>query len=178
MKNFKLLLATTALLSVGTMGANAANPSKDMNVDVEIVVADSMSVVDHLDFGRWVVPKNITSITLSMDSTGAITPNVEGATKVGNSSQRGWVQNVPCDTLLLPETVYLTLGAGHTKGATSGVGTLTNLGVFTAPNNNGASEPDCYIYGDVTINEQIEGDKLQSRKYSAKFTITAMLGLD
>ena len=173
MKNFKLLLATTAILSTAlAINTKAANPTQDMNVDVEIVRADAFQVWQHMNFGRWVVPSGTKSITLSMDQNGNVTTTTAGATRI-ETGRKGKTLQVPCNTLSFPATVYLRPDTEHTKDLNSGSYRLTNI-TATAE---GTSDFECAIHGDLTIASGSSSD-IESTQYSASFTITAMLGLD
>ena len=169
MKNKFLLLGATALLSTGALLANAENPTADMNVDVELVMANQFWVVNNLKFGRWNVPTGTKTVTLSMDEDGIVTSS-SGVTEIGSdTAQIGVTYGAPCDTLSFPETVYLTGNDVYEKDRTSGEGTLTNL---KATFNEGA-DFTCVVHGDLTIG--VEPYEVTSSMYSGSFTITAVL---
>ena len=171
MKNKFLLLGATALLSTGAIVANAANPTDDMKVNVELVVASQFKANGDLEFGRWNVPTGTKTVTLSMASNGVVTPST-GVTEIGSdTSDPGNTIGAPCDTLLFPETVYLSADSGYVKDLTSGPGTLTNL---KATDGDGV-EFACNVYGDLTIGDG--SAEIRSSLYSGSFTITAVLGL-
>ena len=67
MKNFKLLLASTAILSMTTMNAMAdLTESKQINVEANIVQTLDLEVVDHINFGTiaWDNTQDYASVTL------------------------------------------------------------------------------------------------------------------
>ncbi len=67
MKNFKLLLASTAILSMNTMNAMAdLTESKQINVEANIVKTLDLEVVDHINFGTiaWDNTQDYASVIL------------------------------------------------------------------------------------------------------------------
>jgi len=97
MKNFNLLLATTAILSMGAMAVNATNPTDTLNASVYFVRESTIAVTQDLHFGTWI--PNEPYFTLEMDSSGTVTPDTEGyATKVADG-RYGLVVGAPCESL-------------------------------------------------------------------------------
>ena len=175
MKNFKLLLATTAILSAGlAMNAKAANPTDDMNVSIELVVADQFEVTQHMNFGQWVVPSNASSTTFYLDFDGEIQVLSGTATRIDDdTAPYGYTVGAPCDTLSFPPTVYLAEGynTGQQISEENASATLTNIEAVK----DGETEDkghNCRIFGKLTIPQPT------STPYHGKITITALLGLD
>ena len=76
MKNFKLLLGATALLSTGALLVNAGSiiGQETINVRMSVDVIRPLNLTKEKDlyFGKVVVPEGINDITISMDSAGIV----------------------------------------------------------------------------------------------------------
>ena len=123
MKNFKLLLATTAILSTGALLANAdttpgsfTGETTDMDVKVEIIEARSLSATA-LDFGRIVVTKNNDDLSVVMDRDG--NENVDGAGNayILKTGSKGVVTGATCEELTYANQIDLTKPTGATGDA-------------------------------------------------------------
>ena len=97
MKNFKLLLATTAILSTGALLANSADlsytDSADFNARVELIkAAGIMMINDNVNFGRLVqTGADEPTGTATMDENGDITFSGSGVvrdTEIGTEAGR------------------------------------------------------------------------------------------
>ena len=122
MKNFKLLLATTAILSTGALLANAdttpgsfTGETTDMDVKVEIIEARSLSATA-LDFGRIVVTKAVDDISIRIDEDGNERAIGDGA-YILKTGSKGVVIGATCDELTYADKIDLTKPAGATGNA-------------------------------------------------------------
>ena len=124
MKNFKLLLATTAILSTAlAMNVKADEPSSTtLNVDVELLVPDVVIPVQHIDFGKIIVdPEQVgqQEFSVTMDpATGEI--NDYDAAKLHGKRKNGQVSLAYLysskKTIELPSNIFLYSLDGHQMG--------------------------------------------------------------
>ena len=119
MKNFKLLLATTAILSTGlAMGANATFKGETTQVDLkaEIIHARVLDATP-IDFGRIVisnlVPDEQAEIFINIDAEGKETIDQQLSTVQGyilDKGQKGVVTGATCEQLSYDEEAFITSG--------------------------------------------------------------------
>ena len=164
MKNFKLLLATTAILSTGfAMNVKAigvkGNETAIIPVFLDIVAPISFTVEHPLDFGR-IMAKDVNSMVVDIDNSGvtSITSSTLKADSTATSpyvlEQGGLaiISGTDCTHISLPSTsVSLTNSAGSAfpSNATGSAGgyTLTNITCETDSNTGKAK-----IYGKLYLN--------------------------
>ena len=167
MKNFKFLLATTAILSTAlTVNVEATNPTADMNASIEIISVAEFTVTQDLDFGRWAFSEESPqgTHTFSMDNTGNVTytgDSEDTPTRVTNGT-RGVVEGMPCDILSFPEKHYII---------TVGDDSIFLTGLHAVE----TAEHTCAVYADNLEFDDDDDNGIVAQKYSGTFTITAVL---
>ena len=160
MKNFKLLLATTAILSTGALVANAENPKIDMYAAVEILsVADFTNARD-MDFGKWVVPEGKKSFTISLKEDGA--SSVDETVTIITDGISGMTSGMPCNLLSFPNSVTFDTTPSNTA-------TATLSGIYS----DDAGEYECFIYANSLVIE--DTNSIPSGIYEGHFEVTAVL---
>ena len=188
MKKLNLLLATTAILSMGAMTASATdtgNETTSVPVKVEIIPARTLSATA-LDFGRIVVPvadndtgEGISQINLSMSSAGVTTitsqtkdQGYNGEAYILKQGTQGVVTGATCAELAtMPASVGLndvsevTIGSGGS--ASDNAITLSNIACNTA-------DGKAYIYGDLEISSGVDNIAYDHGIYKGSFTVTAV----
>ena len=173
MKNFKLLLASTAILSTGALMANAeiTNPTADMNVGIELIVTNAFDVGADMDWGRWVIPSETKSIIFTMDKTGDISTTTSGVTLIAPPFETAYTAGAPCDTLTFPDEVYL-VGNNSYSHEEGGEGVVTGFYAVEASDTAGYT---CYIFAQTLTVTGEDGENIKSSPYTGSFTITAVL---
>ena len=177
MKKLNLLLATTAMLSLGTMAVNAANPSKEINASVDLVYADNLKVTQDIYFGAWLLSSN-DNFYLDMAENGTVTSYSSGSpddpeddTPDGRvplkAGHYGTVTGAPCNTLAFTGdfTKSLTLDADLELSDIRAVGDNQTCNIIAKVS---------YVDLDGTANlaTKVAGT------HTFTVTVTAMLGLE
>ena len=177
MKNFKLLLATTAILSMGTMAVNAGVVGQDtltVPVSAEVIRPLQLEYTQELDFGRVIAPEDRV-VGLTMDSTGNVTvsgPNASGIYML-EQGKAAIITGASCNQIELPSTgsenLLLTNPEGAPEGNKAYIGTLSCVTV----------NEDTVIYGTLYFQNmtKAEGETygtVYPGVYHGSFTITAI----
>ena len=125
MKNFKLLLATTAILSTGAIVAQAIderNFTTNINISADIVSPEHLAKVQDLNFGRIAIQNGGTLGTITITTDGQVqndnTLYFEGAQQ-GIVKWNGSIWNIQNRTLSFPEEVTLTDTSSNECGTVS-----------------------------------------------------------
>lgn len=162
MKNFKLLLATTAILSTTALMANAiTGESEKVDIKAELIKARSLENIQPLDFGRIVFEDGTTSLTANMDSSGNVSIS-GGEAYVLTQGKMGIVTGATCEKLSYPTgTISLTIPDGG-----SVVSTVTNLTCIT----DGETSK---FYANFRSNNFTSGG-IPAGIYTGSFTVTAI----
>ena len=164
MKNFKLLLATTAILSTGALLANAdttpgsfTGETTDMDVKVEIIKARKLTATA-LDFGRIVVTQDNADITIEMDRDGNETDSGDNV-YILKTGSKGVVTGATCEELTYANRIDLTKPAGATGSAD-----VTSINCYQV-------DDKATFYGDLNISDS---DPIAAGNYTGKLTVTVI----
>lgn len=184
MRNIKLLLATTAMLSMGAMVANATgivgNETVDMPVKVDLITPISLTVDQPLDFGRIVV-KDTLMMTLSMNSDGITTitsqtspMDAQSNTHPGSSyilqpGGVGIISGTTCANISLPDSPS-TISISDPNSECSGQSCSLLITQLKCDTVNGKS----YISGGMSISGYSSSKPIPSGNYRGSFTVTAV----
>ena len=168
MKNFKLLLATTAILSTGALLANATgttgHETETVNFSIELVQARSLHQDQPIKFGRIVLDQDTLTLEAQISSEGIITSvgGNEGTHPYAlDGAQKGIVSGATCEQLSYPSsTTNITPPSGNLTTKHMNIDCLT-------------VEGKAIFYGD--INMKMENNApLPIGTYNGSFTVTAV----
>ena len=178
MKNFKLLLATTAILSMGAMTVKAEIKGESVNLpaSVEIIRSAFLDVEQNLDFGKIVIPGDNTGIVATMDSSGQVSvENMYSGETAGayvlTNGKLGLISGAQCANLSIPTThkVYHKDGPAEEDGDGAVDVDIKNL----ACNNYDEDENIVAIYGEMHAYCDGANDcKTPDGKFNSAITIT------
>ena len=174
MKNFKLLLATTAILSMGAMAANAlTGETESVEMKAELIRAISLENTEPLDFGRIVVEDETTSLTVAMNSSGV--SSVSGTTvgtqgKVINAyvvtqGGKGIITGANCAHLSHPTSAHLNVPTGAPESIS-----IYITGLSCVPIDDSTSS----FYGTLHFSSTSSTTPVPEGKYTGSFTVTAI----
>lgn len=167
MKNFKLLMATTAILATEAIIANATDPSVNMNVGVNIHRASTFEKTADMNFGSIIIPDSAKELHITMNIDGIVTAADESETVQSlDDAGVGETSGVPCGLLSYPSEVELNTGPASEYTIT---GSAKNI--VASGNAAGISTDRCFFFGDLDITST---GPLESGIYMGHFTITAV----
>ena len=171
MKNIKLLLATTAILSTTLVAkVMAADPGTlddekaTINVEAEIIHARSLTATP-LKFGRIVINKdNKGPITLVMSSSGVVEPDDTGA-YILSQGQKGTVTGAICDELTWQKTGNIAINPPSGKSIAE-----ANLQNISCVDNNDQAT----FYANLVLYNAANNAPIPEGKYSGSFIVTVI----
>ena len=169
MKNFKLLLATTAILSTGAVMANAENGGIMMNAGVNITRAGKLKKTQDINFGSVVIPTNATELVLYMGRDGEVTAGDESVHVMGDSFT-GRLEGAPCSLLSYPDNVEITSKPTSEYNVTGSISDI--ICVDSGYDGINISSSDARFFA-LELNITSTGP-LASGRYYGGFTITSV----
>ena len=170
MKKLNLLLATTAVLSMGALAVNAANPTDTIKASVDLISGDSINATQDIYFGAWKIDGTTTEFTLEMDQSGLVTSGDEDVIKLTNS-QYGLVSGAPCELLSFTGETDLDFGDSQCSRHI----TLDNI---TAVKATASDNLTCKVIADVHYDDVDCGGGHMFGTHTFDLTVTALLGLE
>ena len=170
MKKFNLLLATTAMLSMGAMIADATQPdSTTVDVKAEVIEARSLNSTP-LDFGRIVV-SNAEELGVRIDASGIETITADTAADAAyilEPGEKGVVTGANCNQVNYPNNITLTGPTG------SYMPTVSTIGCVDDQSGSATFFGFLYISPDTAQGY----DYIPAGKYSGGLTVTAIYPAD
>ena len=174
MRNFKLLLGATALLSMGAMTVNATpgditGESTSVQTRVEILKARSLANTVPLDFGRIIVDQGVNEFAVIMDSSGGETFDFinGGSAYILTQGTKGVVTGASCSQLSYPASSTKIIVTPPT-GATIERAYIIDLAC--TDDNNGNATFNAYLNIDNASSET----PVAAGIYTTSFTVTAI----